>query len=115
MKIENDIQKTLAFDPDKVEQALSDLIDVFQKHKLRVGEILIAYGNLGYLLGAAAEGYVGKGPGVEELKQSYYTKPTPGVGLMLQGLTISSWYDQYANIKIEEDKDKDKDIQGEKE
>ncbi len=100
MKIDKQIEKTLAFDPEKVEQCYSDLIDVFRKHKLRVGEILIAYGNLGYALGASVEGYEGTGPGADELKKLYYTNPSPGVGLMLQGLTITTWYEMYKNAKV---------------
>lgn len=105
MKIEKEIQKTLAFDPEKVNNCYSDLVEVFQKYKLRIGEILIAYGNLGYTLGASIEGYTEKGPNSEELKKAYYTKPTPGVGLMLQGLTVSSWYDTYSNQKLKDDKE----------
>ncbi len=110
MKIEKEIEKTRAFDPDKVDQCYSDLVEVFQKHKLTIGEILIAYGNLGYSLGASMEGYGQKGPGTEELKRLYYSQPTPGVGMMLQGLTITTWYDTYINMSETEDK---KDIQGE--
>jgi hypothetical protein len=100
MKIEKDLQKTLAFDPNKVEQCYSDLVDVFRKHKLRVGEILIAYGNLGYTLGASIEGYDEKGPGAEELKQLHMTQPSPGTGLMIQGLTITTWYEKYQSAKV---------------
>ena len=108
MKIEKDIEKTLAFDPKKVEQCYSDLIEVFQKHRLTTGEILIAYGNLGYALGAAVEGYKEKGPGPDELKRLYYSKATPGVGLMLSGLTISSWYDTYLKTKVDEENKENK-------
>ncbi len=105
MKIDNEIQKTLAFDPEKVEQCYAEIVEVFRKYKLRVGEILIAYGNLGYTLGASIEGYAEKGPGAEELKKLYYTRPTPGLGLMLQGLTITAWYDMYANTKVSKNED----------
>lgn len=104
MKIEEP-KATLEFDPSKVEACYEELVEVFRKHKLRVGEILIAYGNLGYTLGASVAGYKAKGPDVEELQKLYYTKPSPGVGLMLQGITITTWYDQYANAKVENDKD----------
>lgn len=115
MKIEKEFEKTLAFDPEKVDQCFKELVDVFRKYKLRTGEVLIAYGNLGYVLGASVEGYgEGTGPGVEELKQRYYTQPTPGLGLMLQGLTITTWFDQYANMMVGQEGEIKKDT-GEKE
>ena len=104
MKIEEPVA-TLEFDPAKVEAAYEELVEVFRKYKLRVGEILIAYGNLGYTLGASVEGYKSNGPSVEDLQKLYYSRPSPGVGLMLQGITITTWYDQYANTKIADNKD----------
>ena len=106
MKIETEIKKTLAFDPTRVEQCYEELVEVFRKHRLGVGEILIAYGNLGYTLGASIEGYKGKGPSPDDLKRLYYSKPSPGVALMLQGITVTTWYDQYAQTKVGNDEDK---------
>lgn len=93
---------TLSFDPANTNQCYEELVEVFRKYKLRVGEILIAYGNLGYALGASIEGYKDKGPSVEELQKLYYSKPSPGVGLMLQGVTITTWFDQYEKAKVDE-------------
>lgn len=107
MKIEKEIEKTLAFDPEKVDQCYKELVEVFRKHKLRVGEILIAYGNLGYTLGASVEGYGEKGPGLKELERLYYTQASAGLGLMLSGLTISSWYDTYTDTKVADNTEKD--------
>lgn len=101
-------QKTLQFDPEKVEACYEELVEVFRKHGLSVGEILVAYGNLGYTLGASIDGHKGKGPTPEELKRLYYSKPSAGVALMLQGITVTSWYDEYAKIKVSAEDIKEK-------
>ena len=85
---------------------MEEVIEVFQKNKLTVGEILIVYGNLGYALGASIEGFDDKGPSISELNQLYYTKPTPGVALMLQGSLVTTWYEDWVN-KLKEIKDKE--------
>lgn len=82
---------------DELNSALSQLIEVFNKHKLRVQDILLVYGNLGYALGASIEGYKDEGPGIEELKQKYNTSPTVGTGLCLQGILLTSWWEDYVN------------------
>ena len=99
MKIDKP-DKTLEFDPSKVNQAYEELVAVFQKYKLGVGEILIAYGNLGYTLGASIDGHAEQGPNTEELQKLYYSNPTVGVAMMLSGLTITSWYETYSNQKL---------------
>lgn len=85
------------FDPEKVEEAFAQLVSVFQEQKLTVGEIIIAYGNLGYTLGASIEGYAGQGPSIEELEKLYYQNPTIGVSLMLQSIMVTTWFDDYMN------------------
>ncbi len=95
--------KRLAFDDERVAKCHEELVEVIRKYNLRVGELLILYGNLGYTLGASIEGYRDKGPGIDELNQRYYTNPTAGVSLMLTGMTVTSWYDQYANAKTSKD------------
>ena len=80
----------------KANEALAKLISVFQETKLTVGEILIVYGNLGYALGASIEGYQEKGPSIEELKRLYYSQPSVGIAMMLQGITVTSWYESWA-------------------
>ncbi len=101
---------------DELNGALGELIDIFKKHKLRVQDILLVYGNLGYALGASIEGCKGEGPDLDELMKKYHTSPTLGVALMLQGITITSWHDDYVNAtktsepivhNIEEKKDND--------
>jgi hypothetical protein len=96
----------MKFDEKKASQALSDLIDVFQKKKLTIGEILVVYGNLGYALGASIEGYDDKGPSISELEKLYYSNPTPGVALMLQGVTVTTWYEDWVK-KLKEKQDKE--------
>ena len=100
MKKSKDFQKRLEFDPDKVNRAYEKLVKIFQDEKLTVGEILIAYGNLGYTLGASIEGHQGEGPTTEELQRMYYTNPTPGVALMIQGIHVTSWYGDWERIQL---------------
>lgn len=108
-KLEDDSDVSRA----KIEKLYSDLVKVFSKHKPNVKEILLAYGNLGYCLGASIGGYEDKGPSVKELELLYATKPTIDVALMLNGLTVTLWVDDLSktieNIKQEQqalDKDK---------
>ena len=58
MKIDKDPKPRLKFDPEKVSDVYEKLVEVFQDAKLTTGEILIAYGNLGYTLGASIQGLV---------------------------------------------------------
>lgn len=100
-----EIQKTLAFDPDKASEALTEIVEVFKKYKLRAGEIAVVYGNLGYTLGASIAGYQGKGPGdVKELERLYYANPTLGIALMLQGMQTTIWYEDHKERVINKDK-----------
>jgi len=91
----------LEFDPDKVNRVYEKLVNIFQEEKLSVGEIIIAYGNLGYTLGASIEGYDGEGPSLEELTKKYYSDPTLGIALMIQGITVTSWYSSWEKQQIE--------------
>ena len=84
-----------SFDPQKISDCHTELIDVFNKHKLTEEEIVLTYGNLVYTLGASMGGYSGKGPALEALKKMYYSNPTLDVALMLQGILITTWYDDH--------------------
>ena len=94
-------KKTLSFDPEKCTNLYEELVQVFQKHKPTVGEILIAYGNLGYSLGASIGGIKDEGPSIEKLQELYYSEPGRlDLALMLQGLLITTWYDDYVEKQI---------------
>lgn len=78
-------------DEKKVEKTIQKLHAIFNKANLNTQEIILAYGNLGYHLGAALAGFKDRGPDIETLKKFYYADPTVDVGLMLQGLLITTW------------------------
>lgn len=94
-EINKNPKKTLQFDPEKCNELLGKLLEAFQEHKPTVGEILVAYGNLGYTLGASIEGYQSSGPNVEELKKKYYQEATVGTALMLQGIEVTNWFQDH--------------------
>jgi len=105
-------RKTLAFDDKKCNNLYKELVEVFQKHKPTVGELLIAYGNLGYTLGASVGGYKDKGPSTEELEKLYYSEPgNIAVALMLQSMTVVSWYSEWEQISLQDTKDKGENTQ----
>ena len=106
VKVDKDPEKTLQFDPDKCNNMLSELMKIFQKHQPTVGEILTVYGNLGYSLGASIGGFQEKGPSPEELKQLYYEKPgRVDVALMLEGLTVTTWFSNWEEQVIDKSKE----------
>jgi len=101
-------EKVLEFSPEKVSEAHEKIVDMLKEKKLTVGELLVLYGNLGYTLGASIAGYKEKGPSPEELEKLYYTgssdrKKHLGVALMLQGMTVTSWYEDWKGIQLNED------------
>lgn len=98
----------LAFDEERCNDLYEELVEVFKKHKPTVGEILIAYGNLGYALGASIGEFSEKGPGIDELKQLYYQHPKRlDLALMLQGMNITSWFDDWQGIQTDQDTNKE--------
>ena len=100
MKKTESEEKRLEFNLEKVSDTHEKIIEVFQEAKLTVGEILVLYGNLGYTLGASIEGFKDKGPAIEELQKKYYTSPSPGIALMLQGAEITTWYGDWEKIQL---------------
>ena len=98
MKIETP-EKASNFDPDKAQEAFGELVDVFQRHRLTVAEILIVLGNLSYTLGASMEGFKEKGPSMEELQKMYYLSPTPGIALMINGVTVCLYFSDLNKIQ----------------
>lgn len=110
MTVKKDFESILQFDPDKVERIYEETLEVYQKHKPTTGEILIALSNLTYALGASIGNYDGKGPSLEELKQIYYQKPGRiDVAVMLQGMTMATWYDDWVKLRLESNQDKEGD------
>ena len=101
--IDKNPKKTLEFNPEKCTNLLDDLIRVFQQHRPTVGELLVVYGNLGYSLGAGVEGYESTGPDIKELQQKYYSNPTVGVALMLQGIEVTNWYQDHEQKQEKEE------------
>lgn len=68
---------------------------IINKEKLNIPELLVMYGNLGYFIGASMAQCKDNGPTLEELKDMYYKDPTVDVGLMMQGLLMTSWEEDY--------------------
>ena len=96
-------EKKLGFDPDKSSELLEELIEVFQSHKPTVGEIVTVLSNLTYALGASIGDHGSVGPGVEELKRLYYSEPgRMDVALMLQGLTMATWFLDWEKLRIQD-------------
>lgn len=101
MKVDKEVEKKLEFDPEKVSDLHDKILEMLQDARPTVGELIILYGNLGYALGASIDGYTEKGPSPEELEKLYYSNPTIGVAMMLQGMTVSSWYEDWEKIKLQ--------------
>lgn len=107
-----DAKKTLRFDPEKASNLLSELIEVYQKHRPSVGETLAVTSNLIYSLGASMSPFYGvemgeKGPSIEELNKIYYSEPNRiDVAMMLQGLTMAVWYSSWEESQTAENTDK---------
>jgi len=103
-EIKKDLKKTLEFDPEKVEKLVEDLVTSYQEAKPTVGEIIISLSNLTYLLGASIGGFSEKGPSIEELKQLYYQESGRiDVALMLQGMTMTTWYEDWEQQRLKLD------------
>jgi len=94
--------KKIAFDAEKCNTLYEELVEVFKKHKPTTGEILIAYGNLGYTLGASIGGYKEYGPSLEELNKIYYSEPGRlDAALMITGLNVTEWYNDWQKKVLE--------------
>lgn len=76
---------------EKCEKTLDELQDVLNKAKLNLQELVWAYGQLGYNIGATLEGVAFT---VDEATKEYYEKPRLGVSLMVQGLHVQTWVDK---------------------
>ena len=74
--------------------ALDEILEVLKKHKLRVQDLILLYGNLGYSIGASIEG-LSDGLTTDELQKKYYENPTVGTTMMLQSVLVTTWRDDY--------------------
>ena len=79
---------------DNASLLLKSIVKSFRKYKPTVEEILVVYGNLGYLLGASIQGIPKdqRGPGPEEVWDKYKNNPEEvSWALMAVGIDITSW------------------------
>lgn len=96
-------KKKLGFDPDKAAALLEELIEVFQKHRPTVGESITVFSNLLYTIGASIGEFGEKGPGIKELERLYYAESgRMDVALMLQGLTMSTWFEDWEKLSVQD-------------
>lgn len=107
--------KTLSFDPDKAAKLLEELLEVYQKHSPTVGELLTATSNLLYSLGSSMTAFYDptpreKGPSIDELNRLYYSEPGRlDVAMMLQGMTMSTWYADWERLQTKDNSGKGED------
>jgi len=102
--------KTLSFDPQRVQALMDDLMNAFKKHRPTVGEIVVALGNLSYNLGHSIGRHGDKMFTPDELQRAYLEKPGAiDIALMSQGMIMTAWYEDWAQIKLEENLGKTKD------
>lgn len=89
----------------KASNALSEIIEVLKKYRLREQDLVLLYGNLGYSIGASIAGVdPANGPTVDELQKAYYVKPTLGTAMMLQGILVTTWYSDINKTNEDEKK-----------
>jgi len=79
----------------KIGKILDKVLDMINKSKLTIPELIILIGNLSYFIGASIAGFVEKGPSIDDLKKEYYRNPTIDIALMLQGLEITTWEEDF--------------------
>ena len=79
----------------KVKKALQALIKTFNSHNLTVSEMIKVIGQLAYSVGAGVGGFDSPAPNHTVLEQEYYTNPTVDIALMLQGILIQSWVEDF--------------------
>lgn len=100
IKINKQPEMKLNFDTERCNTILNELMAVFQKHQPTTGETCVVLGNLSYSLGASIGGFDGKGPNPEELKHLYYTEPNLAIAMMLNGLTVTTWYSDWEKQQL---------------
>ena len=97
----NDTTPQMTLRRDVVEAVSKKIItEIVNDQSISVHEMLHVIGNVCYSIGASLNGYKGRGPNVEQLKQEYINDPENlGTALMLNGLTIQTWTQ---DIRVEE-------------
>jgi len=102
-------EKTLSFDPQRVQALMDDLMSAFKKHRPTVGEIIVVCGNLLYNLGSSIGKHGDKTFTPDELQRMYMEAPGKvDVAMMSQGMIMTAWYEDWAQIKLEENSRKPK-------
>lgn len=83
-------------DEKKTNKIVDKIRQLLNKYNLNLLEIIEIYAVLGYNIGASLAGYTDQGPdNLEELEKKYYSNPTVDVGLMIQGLLMRTWKEDY--------------------
>jgi hypothetical protein len=93
------------FNAERVNEVYEKFINLLQEKKLTVAELCILLGNTLYTVGASIEGFKDEGPDMEELNKRYYTKPTVGIAIMLNGMTLVSYFDDLNKVEAKKKED----------
>jgi hypothetical protein len=84
-------------DDNKVAATLAKIHRLLNREHFTIPELLLLYGNLGYEIGAAIAMIEGPGPSLQELQLEDKINPTIDCALMLQGLLVSTWEEDFRN------------------
>ena len=79
---------------DKLAWSIKKTLENINLCGMTVSELLSFYGNLGYNIGKSIAGLKEDIPTIK-LQEFFTKKPSPDLGLMLQGLIICGWADDY--------------------
>ena len=82
-------------DDNKVAATLAKIHKLLNKEHLTIPELILLYGNLGYQIGSAIAMIEGPGPSLQELQLEDKINPTVDCALMLQGMLVSSWEEDF--------------------
>lgn len=82
-------------DDNKVTAILAKIHKLLNKEHLTIPELLLLYGNLGYEIGASMAMIEGPGPSLQELQLEDKINPTVDVALMLTGLLITTYEEDF--------------------
>jgi hypothetical protein len=82
-------------DDNKITATLIKIHKLLNKEHFTVPELLLLYGNLGYEIGASIAMIEGPGPSLQELQLEDKINPTVDVALMLTGLLITTYEEDF--------------------